>query len=151
MTEMKVDAIKNGSVIDHLPPGKALEIIRYLKVAPDSPILMGTNLCSKKYGTKDILKIENHELTEEELSTIALLAPTASLTIIRDFKVEKKTEVRLPETLKGIFRCPNPNCITNHEKVDTRFRVHSNGRVRLKCGYCEKLYGSDEVIPIRRD
>lgn len=147
MTEMKVDAIRNGSVIDHLPPGKALEIIRILNVDPASSLLIGTNLISRKYGTKDILKIENHELSREEVNTIALLAPKASLTIIRDFKVEKKAEVELPETISAILTCPNPHCITNHENMATRFRVSQNSQVKLKCEYCEKIYSSEEVIP----
>lgn len=144
--EMKVDAIKNGSVLDHLPPGKALEIIRLLKIPAGSPILMGTNLVSRKLGKKDILKVENYELSQEELNTIALLAPDASLTIIRDFKVARKALVRLPETITGIFRCPNPSCVTNHEKIPSSFRTSNGGRIRLKCFYCERRYPSEEVL-----
>ena len=150
MTEMKVDAIKNGSVIDHLPPGKALDIIRFLRIDAGTSILIGTNLSSRKHGTKDILKIENHELSEDEVNTIALLAPAASLTIIRDFKILKKSEVMLPESISGVFLCPNPGCVTNHQKIHTRFLVRQNGDTRLKCGYCEKIYSADEVLPVRK-
>ena len=150
MMEMKVDAIKNGSVIDHLPPGKALEIIPYLNISSDSPLLIGTNLYSKKYGTKDILKIENHELSGAEVNTIALLAPEASLTIIRDFKILKKTQVELPDTISSILLCPNPGCITNHQKAATRFLVKKNGGIRLKCAYCEKIYSAGEIQPAKR-
>ena len=144
--EMKVDAIKNGSVLDHLPPGKALEIIRLLKINSAAPILMGTNLISKKYGKKDILKIENYELSQEELNTISLLAPQADLTIIRDFKVAKKAQVSLPDTLAAVFNCPNLNCVTNHEKIPTKFKTGNKKGIKLKCLYCERRYTSEEVL-----
>ncbi len=146
MTEMKVDAIRNGSVIDHLPPGKAPEIIRLLRVSPGTPVLMGTNLPSEKLDKKDVLKIENHELSPEEVDTIALLTPEATLTIIEEFKIKSKRKVELPEEVQEIFTCPNPHCITNIEEAVTRFRINPGTPVKLTCGYCEKRYPADKLI-----
>ena len=146
MREMKVDAIKDGSVIDHLPPGKALDVIRILHPAPEASVLLGTNLGSAKMGAKDIVKIVNYELSRDELNTLALLAPDATLTIIRDYKIHQKSGVELPSEVNGLFGCPNPKCVTNAEPVETRFKLMTGPAHKLKCHYCEKVYMASEVV-----
>ena len=146
MKEMKVDAIKDGSVIDHLPPGKALEIVKILKPNQSASIVLGTNLVSGKMGLKDIVKIVSHELGRAELNTLALLAPEATLTIIRDYKIYQKSKVELPSQVAALFQCPNPNCITNAEPVESRFHIIPGPPREMRCHYCEKVYRAEDVV-----
>jgi|UniRef100_A0A7C4TVL3 aspartate carbamoyltransferase regulatory subunit len=143
--KLKVDAIKEGTVIDHIPRAKALDVIKILKLKEEDIITIGINFSSKKLGRKDIIKIENKELTEEEVNKIALIAPDATLNIIKDYNVVKKIEIKLPEVLEGIIKCPNPNCISNNEKVISRFFVISEKPVKVRCAYCERIFTSDEI------
>jgi len=92
-----------------------------------------------KIGKKDIVKVENRELKPEEVNKIALIAPKATINIIRDYEVVKKFKVHLPDEIVGIVRCPNPNCISNaREPIQSRFRVISRDPIRIKCCYCER-------------
>jgi aspartate carbamoyltransferase regulatory subunit len=143
--KLKVDAIKEGTVIDHIPRAKALDVIKILKLKEEDVVTIGINFSSKKLGRKDIIKIENKELTEEEVNKIALIAPDATLNIIKDYNVVKKIEIKLPEILEGIIKCPNPNCISNNEKVISRFFVISEKPVKVRCAYCERIFTSDEI------
>ena len=90
MTEMRrVTAIKNGTVVDHIPSGHALQVIRMLKidVASSTPVSLVMNVPSDKLGRKDVLKIEDRELSQEELDRLALIAPEASIAIIRNLSL----------------------------------------------------------------
>lgn len=143
MPELKVDAICQGTVIDHIPAGKAFQIIDLLEISPDDPVMIGTNLASKKYGRKDIIKIEHKKLTEEELSSIAIISQTITISIIEDFKAVRKLLVTLPDTLRGILVCPNRHCVTNVESAGTLFAVESRDPLRLRCIYCERVFDSN--------
>ena len=138
--ELKVSAIENGTVIDHIPAAAVFQVIKMLKLDDfDRMVLFGTNLESKKYGSKGIIKVSNKFFRPEELNKIALVAPHASIIEIRDFQVTKKTIVETPDKISGIVKCFNPNCITNIEIITTRFNVVDKEDIRLKCHYCEKI------------
>lgn len=146
--EIRVHAIKNGTVIDHLPSGYSLPILKILGGVSEKKIItLGINLKSKALGRKDLIKIEDRELTQEEVDQIALMAPRATINIIRNFTVAKKIRPQLPRTLKGVVRCPNPRCITNHEIIATLFHtiIHKK-QVALMCHYCEKQFPQAEII-----
>ncbi len=144
MEQLKVDPIKDGTVIDHIPAGKAFKIIEILKLSQDDQIMIGTNLTSKKMGKKDIIKIENKEFNIKQINSISLIAPSATLTIIRDMEAVNKTEVELPEKIEGIIKCPNEKCITNIESINSNFDViHINSKIKLRCSYCEKVFNTD--------
>lgn len=145
MKELKVDAIKDGTVIDHIPAGRAFKIIEILKLSEDIPVMVGTQLPSKKYGKKDIIKIENTEFTEDQLNIITLLAPTATYVTIRNFEAFKKSDARIPSIIKGLMTCPNNICITNHEQMQTKFAVESENPVTVRCGYCERVFTIDDI------
>ena len=149
MKELKVDAIKNGTVIDHIPAGRAVQVLKILNGKGPDPVSIGMNLASSKFGKKDILKIENHELFEEDVNRIALIAPTATITIIRDYEVSRKWTVEVPSVLKNIAHCPNPNCITNIEDIQTRFKADADtaagGESSFVCCYCEKVYKAERL------
>lgn len=138
--ELKVSAIENGTVIDHIPSNAVFQVIRILKLESfGNMVLFATNLESKKYGTKGIIKVSNKYFLPEELNKIALVAPHASIIEIKDFRVSSKKVVEIPEQVTGIVKCFNPNCVTNHEQVSTRFTVVEKDDIRLKCHFCEKI------------
>ncbi|MDD5040468.1 MAG: aspartate carbamoyltransferase regulatory subunit [Patescibacteria group bacterium] len=146
MRTFKVYAIKNGTVIDHIPEGKGVEIIDLLRLRQWRKIVtVGIGFSSKKYGKKDIVKIENKELTAEEANKIAIIAPTATLNIIRNFERVSKQNVKLPEVIEGILKCPNPACITNHEPVTTKFFHDETGELHMRCWYCERYFKATDV------
>lgn len=138
--ELKVSAIENGTVIDHIPASAVFQVIRILKLdAFDNMVLFATNLESKKFGTKGLIKVSNKNFKAEELNKISLVAPHASIIEIRDFEVISKKIVETPEQIIGIVKCFNPNCVTNSEQIATRFTVVNKEDIRLKCHYCEKI------------
>ncbi len=145
MKELKVDAIKNGTVIDHIPANKALSVLSILRPKDTDMVTVGINFASKKHVKKDIVKIENRELTQDEVNSIALIAPRAKLSIIRNFEIVKKTVVQIPDNIKGLAKCSNPSCVTNNEPVATDFDVVSKNPVKLRCGYCERIYDIDYI------
>lgn len=139
---LSVEAIENGTVIDHIPAGLALTILRQFKLLREGcAVTVGFNLPSKRHGRKDIIKINGIRLNEAAANRLALFAPEATVNLIANFKVEQKMLLRLPETISEVFRCPNPNCASHHEPVSSRFYVRRPGdQTRLKCHYCEKTY-----------
>ena len=141
MKELKITPIRNGTVIDHIGNGLALEVLRIIgveKLDKDSTVSVALHVRSQKIGWKDIVKVENMELSPRNVNAISLIAPTATISIIRDFKVREKRPVDLPNRVAGVLRCPNPNCITNRpEPVESEFEVTRRRPVRLRCIYCE--------------
>ncbi|MBE0662946.1 MAG: aspartate carbamoyltransferase regulatory subunit [Bacteroidales bacterium] len=144
--ELKVSAIENGTVIDHIPAHNLFQVVRILNLEKyESQILIGMNLDSQKYGQKGILKLSNKFFKSDEINKIALVAPTATMIVIRDFQIVEKRNVEIPDEVVKIVKCFNPNCITNHEKIITRFNVIDKADLRLQCHYCEKITAKDNV------
>jgi len=144
----KLYKIENGIAIDHIPQFQALKVIRVLGLDTDhnSTVSIGTNFSSSKMGNKDVVKIENKKLTEEELNKIAIIAPTATINWIENSQLVKKHKVELPNILKGIVQCANPNCITRHENIKTIFYpIKENSTLKLKCHYCERTFDRNDV------
>ena len=140
-----VRKIENGSVIDHIEAGNGLKVLNILKINQDKTVVLLMNVPSKKLGRKDIVKIENKELTENEVNKISLVAPNATLNIIKNGEVKYKKKVVLPNILENIVKCPNINCITNsNEPIKTKFVVESKEPVKIRCWYCEKVFSSKE-------
>jgi aspartate carbamoyltransferase regulatory subunit len=139
--EFKVSPIQNGTVIDHIHEGMALKVLKILHITGKgkSIVSVAMNVPSGKCEMKDIVKIEDRELEPRELDKIALIAPNATVSFIRKFEIAKKHRVNLPETVEGILRCSNPNCISNNkEPVEPRAVVTNRDPVKLKCYYCER-------------
>ena len=144
--ELKVSAIKEGTVIDHIPAKNLFKVISILGLEKiPNAITFGTNLESKKLGRKSIIKVADRFFEDDEINKIALVAPEAKLNIIKDYKVVEKRDVSLPDEIAGYVRCFNPKCITNHEDVLTRFTVVSRSPLELKCHYCEKVTTEDHM------
>ena len=141
MKELKVQPITNGTVIDHITPGCALKVLKILNIPQsgnDSIVSVVMHVGGKK-GTKDIVKIENRELQTDEVDKIALIAPDATINIIRDYEVVEKHQVDIPNKITGIVICSNPNCISNaNEPITSRFVVKQHKPFRIRCAYCDR-------------
>jgi len=81
----KVYAIENGTVIDHIPTPMALKVVEILGIGSGGVFTIGVGFQSKRLpGGKDILKIENRVLSRNETDIISLIAPNATINIIRE-------------------------------------------------------------------
>jgi len=140
--KLLVSALENGTVLDHIPSEcvyRALDILNLKGIA--NPVTIGINLKSKSSGDKGIIKISGRFFGNEELDRLAVIAPEATVNIIKDFKVIEKHKLKMPEEIVGITKCMNPKCITNHQPITTRFKtlLREDGKVSLLCHYCEKI------------
>lgn len=145
--QLQVNAIKDGTVIDHIPAKNLFKVISILGLDKiDTQITFGTNLESKRLGRKAIVKISDVFFHQDEINKIALVAPEAKLNIIRGYEVVEKMVVTVPDTISGITKCFNPKCITNNEPIKTKFHVVSKKEVLLKCHYCEKVMSEDNFV-----
>jgi aspartate carbamoyltransferase regulatory subunit len=144
---LPVSAIKNGTVIDHIRPGQAPRIMHLLNVLKSkNKVTVGLNLPSKLIGLKDLLKIENRVLTNDEANEIVIFSPEATINIIKDFEVLQKITTHFPTTITSVFVCPNPVCITHYEPVESLFHIEDHGKqIKLNCHYCEKTFDRDQV------
>lgn len=138
--ELIVSALENGTVLDHIPACnvyKALEILDLKDI--ESQITIGINLSSKLYGKKGIIKIADKFFEDDELNKLSLIAPKATINVIRNFKVVEKKKLQIPHDIIGIGKCANPKCVTNHQPVATRFTTNKIGdEISLTCHFCEK-------------
>jgi len=142
--QFKVTAIKDGTVIDHVPSKQLFKVIEILGLENYSnQITFGMNLESKKLGNKAIIKIADRFFEDDDINRIALIAPQAKLNIIRNYTVVEKRTVTVPDKITGIAKCVNPLCVTNHQPIETRFTVQpADARLELTCCYCEKTTDS---------
>ena len=143
MDDFAIAPIRNGTVIDHITAGQALNVLKILNVNENtinSTISVGMHVTSQKNnGFKDIIKIEDRELDKNALDKIALISPNARISIIRDFVVAEKHNVHIEDHIYGIAKCSNPHCITNMgEPIQTEFVVVSRDPVSLRCAYCDR-------------
>lgn len=144
--ERLVAAIKNGTVIDHIPAEKTYQVVTLLKLQElHTPVTIGYNYPSKKIGSKGIIKVSDVFFTDEEISRLSVVAPKIVLNIIRDYEVVEKKMVETPDELRGIVRCNNPKCITNNEPMDTVFNIVDKAHGILKCRYCDKEQNLGDV------
>ena len=140
MKELKIQPIKDGTVIDHIRAGNAVKVLHILGIpnASSDSVSVAMNVKSCM-GKKDIVKVENRELDTHEVDKISLISPKATINIIRDYEVAEKHHVHLPDEIIGIVKCSNPTCVSNsNEPVKSRFLVIGKDPPRIKCYYCER-------------
>lgn len=144
--ELIVSAIEHGTVIDHIPAKSVFRVVKMLKLdQTDGQVTIGFNLESKKYGKKGIIKASNQFFENRDANKIALIAPTATLITIKDYEVVGKRQVEIPDTIEQFVKCVNPNCITNHQQITTKFSVIDKLDLKLQCHYCEKITGKNNI------
>jgi len=145
-----VSKIKDGTVIDHITAGHAMDVAKILGIAGRSNggvVTIAMNVPSKHLAKKDMVKIEGRELNPEEVDKIALLAPHATINIIRNYKVAEKKEVKLPKIVKGIIKCANPACVSNsNEPVQPKFYVENEEPLSVKCHYCGYIMEKKDIL-----
>lgn len=146
--ELQISAIKNGTVIDHLPTDKALKVVEILNLKDSKKtVTIAFNLTSNSLEKKGIIKVASRNLTEEELEKISIIAPGATINIIKDFHVQEKKEVPVPKKIVGLMKCNNNRCITNSENMKTKFLNESDSKERkYRCIYCEKIISEEEIV-----
>jgi aspartate carbamoyltransferase regulatory subunit len=149
MAELKVSKIKRGTVIDHIRAGMAPAVLRILGIDRgfSHVVVVAMNVKSSQLGAKDIVKVEHQILDEETLQKISIIAPQATINIVKDFEIVEKRGVSLPQQLRGIIKCPNRNCITNHpqEQVSSFFACEREEPIEFRCHYCEELVEAERV------
>ncbi len=143
--QIKVSALREGTVIDHLVAGSALKVLSVLGIRFEGAVTIGLNLDSRKAGRKDIIKIERREVTPEEVSRIALISPRATFSIIRNFQVVDKFTPTLPDQIANMIRCPNPSCISAAAWMTTMFTVLRTDPIKVRCHYCERSLKKEEI------
>jgi aspartate carbamoyltransferase regulatory subunit len=147
--QLRVSKIENGTVIDHITGGQALNVLGILGIdgSAGEVVSFGMNVPSDRLGQKDVVKVEGRELSQSELDVLSLIAPAATINIIREYDVVEKHRVERPETVTGILECPNHNCITTEdEPVESAFDVLDDG---VRCQYCDTIIREDLADHIR--
>ncbi|MFC1454667.1 aspartate carbamoyltransferase regulatory subunit [Candidatus Undinarchaeota archaeon] len=151
---MIIGRIENGTVIDHIPGGVAFSILKILGIGKHFPstVSVAMNVKSKQLGIKDMLKVENRELKEDEVDKLALVAPHATVNIIRNGKVAGKRVVNLPKELVGVVECGNPKCVTNFENefnltepITSKFIVVKEDPLTIRCTFCERNFSGEDI------
>jgi aspartate carbamoyltransferase regulatory subunit len=142
---IKVSALSEGTVIDHLVAGTALNVLAILGIEFEGAVTIGLNLESSKMGQKDIIKIERREVTPKEVAKIALVSPRASFSIIRKFQVVEKFTPTPPKVIEELLVCPNPSCISREDRVKTKFIVLRTDPLKIRCHYCERAQRKEEI------
>ncbi|HEY9387673.1 MAG TPA: aspartate carbamoyltransferase regulatory subunit [Nitrososphaeraceae archaeon] len=148
-SQLLVRRIRDGTVIDHIENGKALIVLRVLNITgkEGNVITVALNVPSSKHGKKDIIKVENKFLEKDETDKLALIAPHATINIIRDYKLVEKRKINLPDSIIGIFKCPNLKCVTNSEEyIRPTIDIIDKEEITLKCRYCARTITIDELV-----
>lgn len=148
-SKLKIKAIENGTVIDHIPANESLHILKILNLPQPqiNNVTIAMNVSSQFLRRKDILKIENRELDTEEINQIALIAPQSTINIIRDYKPIIKRKIELPDEITSIIKCTNLKCISNkhNEPLKSKFHVIQKNPPAVRCHYCEKLIKTEDI------
>ncbi|MGF3522107.1 MAG: aspartate carbamoyltransferase regulatory subunit [Candidatus Bathyarchaeia archaeon] len=147
--EVRVSKIKDGTVIDHINAGYALDVVKILGITGHERQVMtiAINVPSKRIHVKDLVKIEGRVLNKQDVNRIALVAPRATINIVKDYKVVEKLEVKLPSIIEEIVKCINPTCISNAgEPINSKFYVESEEPLMLKCHYCGYILEKPDVL-----
>ena len=134
---MKIDAIKNGIVIDHIEAGKGMEIYSLLHLdLLDCPVAIIKNVPSRKMGKKDIIKIDAE--INLDMDILGYVSPDATVDIIKNGELSEKKKMKLPEKLTNVIFCKNPRCITTTEQeLPNIFHLTNPEEKIYRCAYCE--------------
>lgn len=136
---MNIDSIKNGIVIDHIKPKKALTIYNALKLGDlNCSVAMITNVKSTKMGRKDIMKIDQN--IDLDLNILGYLDPNITINIIQDGQRIEKKHIEVPKEVINIIKCKNPRCITSVEQELKHIFILTDKEKRIyRCKYCETM------------
>ena len=148
-SQLLVRRIRDGTVLDHIENGKALTVLRVLDITgrEGNVVTVALNVPSSKHSKKDIIKVENKFLEKDETDKLALIAPHATINIIRDYRLVEKRKINLPDSIVGVFSCPNLQCITNSEEyIKSTIDIIDKEKILLRCRYCARTLSIDELV-----
>jgi aspartate carbamoyltransferase regulatory subunit len=151
LNQLLVRRIKEGTVIDHIDPGKAFNVLKTLNITgkEGNIVTVALNVPSSKKNKKDIIKVENRFLKNSDTDKIALISPHATINIIKNYKVSEKRKIQVPDSISRIFKCTNINCISNEEiGISPTIFVLDKAKIVLKCKYCARLIDINELQEI---
>ncbi|MCQ2545655.1 MAG: aspartate carbamoyltransferase regulatory subunit [Clostridia bacterium] len=134
---MIIGKIEDGLVLDHIKAGQGMKLYEILGLDKlDCQVALIKNADSRKYGRKDIIKID--KLIDVDLDAIGFIDPNITINIIRDGKLAKRTHIDKPEKIEGFVKCKNPRCITTVEQeLPHRFVLTDREKGVYRCVYCE--------------
>jgi aspartate carbamoyltransferase regulatory subunit len=147
--QLLVRRIKDGTVIDHIESGKALLVLRTLDITgkEGNVITVALNVPSSKHNKKDIIKVENRFLEKDETNKLALIAPHATINIIKEYKLVEKRKIQLPDSITGVFKCTNLKCVTNSDEyIKPVINIIDKEKVILRCRYCFRTLTINELV-----
>ncbi|MDG6996166.1 MAG: aspartate carbamoyltransferase regulatory subunit [Nitrososphaerota archaeon] len=151
-TQLLIRRIKEGTVIDHIKAGEALHVLRILGITGKEGeiVSVAMNVPSAKIVKKDVIKVANRFLKSEETDKLALVAPLATVNIIKNYKVSEKRKVELPNVFKGLLKCPNPTCVSNLERepIVPTIDVVDKEAPLLRCRFCQRLISAGESLSL---
>lgn len=135
---MEVTSITDGIIIDHVPAGTALRVLEYLNIDPaTTKLALIMNAASNRYGSKDIIKIE--DIRDINLDVLGFVARQATVDIVRGGVISEKVQPRLPEHVVNVITCANPRCVTTAEAAaPQRFHLVHSDRQEYRCDYCDE-------------
>ena len=141
-----IGRIENGIVIDHIPKGKVWQVVEILKEGLKlARVSLADNCESNRIlGGKGLIKIENFYPSSKELNLVSLVAPQATITILRGGEIIDKKSVKIPEVLEGVILCSNSNCISRQENENLISKIFFKDGI-FSCYYCEKNFGKGNV------
>ena len=148
-SDLIVRRIKDGTVIDHINEGKGLKVLEALEIdgSGGNVITIALNMPSGKLKKKDMIKVEGRFLEDDDTNKLAVIAPSSTVNIIKDYKLVEKRRVSLPNQIEDIFRCSNPDCITNsQEHIESIMEVIDKDNLVLKCRYCGRILDVNDLI-----
>ena len=147
--QLLVRRIKDGTVIDHIESGKALLVLRTLDITgkEGNVITVALNVPSSKHNKKDIIKVENKFLEKNETNKLALIAPHATINIIKEYRLVEKRKIQLPDSIIGVFKCPNLKCVTNSDEyIKPVINIIDKEKIILRCRYCFRTLTINELV-----
>ena len=147
-SELLVRRIRQGTVIDHIDEGMGLKVLDALRIdgSDGNPITIALNVPSSKFKKKDIIKVEDRFLKDDDTNKIAVIAPKATINMIKDYRLVEKRRVTLPNEIDRIFMCSNLDCITySTEKIKSVMEVVNREERILRCRYCSRTLDVDSL------
>ena len=135
---MEVTSIQDGIIIDHVPAGTALKVLEYLRIDPaTTKLALIMNTTSRRYGSKDIIKIEDAQ--DVDLDVLGLVARQATVDIIHGGQIVNKQTPTLPERVVNVITCVIPRCVTTTEPgIDQVFYLDHTDDEEDRCRYCDE-------------
>jgi aspartate carbamoyltransferase regulatory subunit len=146
MGERIIEKIMNGVSVDHISLGMVWKVAQILHVEGCGERVSLADGCNsmKMPNGKGVLKIENIFPSDGELDLISLVAPRASVSVIRNGLVESKRRVEVPSVLNGLVGCANGNCISQDDQENVVSKIYYiDGK--FKCHYCGHFFGNGGI------